>query len=256
MKKIYLFFLIFSLFQFETKAQSPENFIPPDSAIEQNQQIPANAVDSSIQNSSNKLAPMSDNTNEQDVAVPKSPLTPTIENPSRNTDATLPAQIQVSTPAPLRSIAAIADNSLPPHNCQEFLSSIETCHKDACKGEACLTKSCEFHKKLNQETYLFSVSFIKDSKSQKCNLKHEIKNSKNEVVEFFDCKFNALQMRQAKVYYTRFLENSEFNFEKPVCIEPTADGGRKIASTCEMSFNDGLKLINIFELGKKFNQCL
>lgn len=253
MKKLFLFLFTIILFQFETFAQAPENFIPTDDQIHNVAPPSVDTTDTNIQN--NNLSNIPQNPNGESVNPPN-PSAPATVEPIVSTEKTSPNEVQVSTPPALRTIAAVPDNTLPPHNCQEFLTSLDSCHKEICKDGNCLSKSCEFHKNLNKETYRFSVSYLKDQKTHKCNLKHEVKNSKNETVEFFDCKFNTLQMRQAKVYYTRFLENSEFSFEKPVCIEPTADGGRKIASTCEMSFSDGLKLINIFELGKKFNHCL
>lgn len=253
MRKLFLFLFTITLFQFETQAQSPENFIPPDDQID-NVLLPS-TDENSINIQNNQLSKTPPNPNNETV-FPSDASPPASNLPVVNLEKNSPAEVQVSTPPALRTIAAVPDSTLPPHNCQEFLASIDSCHKEICKDGSCLSKSCEFQKNLNKETYRFSVSYLKDQKTHKCNLKHEVKNSKNETVEFFDCKFNTLQMRQAKVYYTRFLENSEFSFEKPVCIEPTADGGRKIASTCEMSFSDGLKLINIFELGKKFNHCL
>lgn len=261
-------FIIFCVFQFETFAQSPENYIPTQevaptsntdmmpSAVSSNQQIdsklePTNtmniqSVPPTNQQGSENQSAESELQNAQVIEQ----ASPTTESMSSNTTKT----IDVKEPNLKRTIA-VAPDSGTTKICPEFIEQLEACTQEKCSGDNCQIRECKFSKVLNQELHTFTIGFQKNSKNGKCNLKHELKNSKELPIESYNCQFNSLQMRQAKVYYSRFVDLKEFSLEKPICIEPTADGGRKIASTCEISFDDGLKLINIFDLGKKFNQC-
>lgn len=261
-------FIIFCVFQFETFAQSPENYIPTQevaptsstdmmpSAVSSNQQI-----DSAVES-----------TNTMNVQSVPPPTQPAIENQSaenglQNGHSTEQASSTIQTAKPdtsttievkepnLKRTIAVAPETSEIKICPEFIEQLEACTKEKCSGDNCKVHECKFAKVLNQELHTFTIGFQKNSKNGKCNLKHELKNSKELPIESYNCQFNSLQMRQAKVYYSRFVDIKEFSLEKPICIEPTPDGGRKIASTCEINFDDGLKLINIFDLGKKFNQC-
>lgn len=258
MKKTIFIFIFLILFHFETSAQAPENYIPGEGNQPSASLVPPNVP---------QITP-APNTTTGNVSSNPSLQTSTNEQPSGSitninpmptaigqNDPQVTNIINVTEVKNLRNIAVASEANPMTQDCSEFIENIDKCSTEKCIGEECKPKQCFFGKVLNQEPHTFSISFHKNPKTSKCNLKHEIKNSLNESIEFFDCQFNSLQMRQAKAYYSRFLDNKEFNFEKPVCVEPTSDGGRKIASTCEMSFDDGLKLINIFELGKKFNQC-
>jgi hypothetical protein len=261
-------FIIFCLFHFETIAQIPENYIPTQdeapitntsaqlSAVSSNQQIDS-AVESTntmnLQSVPSTNQPSSENQSTESE-LQNGQVIEQVSSVTENMKTETSRTIDVKEPNLKRTIA-VAPDSGTTKICPEFIEQLDACTKEKCSGDGCQIHECKFSKVLNQELHTFTIGFQKNSKNGKCNLKHELKNSKELPIESYNCQFNSLQMRQAKVYYSRFVDIKEFSLEKPICIEPTADGGRKIASTCEISFDDGLKLINIFDLGKKFNQC-